>query len=226
MKRFLSVLAAAAIAVPAAVHAGSPREALDSANSQIKQAVSKPAPKGSPAEKRMKDEVKKVVTEFLDYAELARRSMGKYWADRTDKERTEFTGILKDLIEASYLNKISGNADYQVEFLEENNEDAEDGDVLINTKISAKAGSVNVGYKMHQAGGKWVCFDLLIDDVSTLRNYKAEFNKIIKDQGYPALVNKMKDKLSEIKKDGASGKPESLDTKPAGQKQKKKPAGN
>jgi phospholipid transport system substrate-binding protein len=193
--------AALAVLIPGAAVAGTPREALEDANSRIKQAVSKPAPKGSPSERRMKDEVKKVVTDLLDYGELAKRAMGKFWAERTAGEQAEFTGMLRDLIEASYLGKISGNADYRVEFLDESEED---GDALVNTRASAKSGSVNVGYRMHRAGDRWLCFDLLIDEVSTLRNYKAEFNKIIKEQGYPALVRKMKDKLAEVKKDGGT----------------------
>jgi phospholipid transport system substrate-binding protein len=186
-------------AYPAAAFAGAPRQALEDASAKIKKAVSKPAPKGSAAEKKMKEEVRAVVTQFLDYTELAKRAMAKFWDERSDTEKTEFAGILKDLIEASYLGKISGNADYAVEFLEESDEG---GDAYVLTKLSAKTGSVNVGFKLHKKGDRWLCFDLLIDEVSTLRTYKSEFNKIIKDQGYPALVKKMKDKLEETKMGG------------------------
>ncbi|MBI5529405.1 MAG: ABC transporter substrate-binding protein [Deltaproteobacteria bacterium] len=177
--------------------AGSPKEALEGASAKIKKAVAKPAAKGSAAEKKIKEEVRTVVTQFLDYTELARRAMAKFWDERSDAEKTEFAGILKDLIEASYLGKISGNADYSVEFLEESDDG---GDAYVLTKLSAKAGSVNVGFKLHKKGDRWLCFDLLIDEVSTLRTYKSEFNKIIKDQSYAALVRKMKDKLEETKK--------------------------
>ena len=67
----------------------------------------------------MKDDVRAVVTQLLDYTELARRAMAKYWDERSDAEKAEFSGILRDLIEAAYLGKISGNADYAVEFREE-----------------------------------------------------------------------------------------------------------
>jgi len=178
--------------------ASAPRDALDGASARIKQILSKPFEKDSPAEKKVKDGVKKVVTDFLDYGELAKRSMGKNWNDRTPAEKKEFVGLLQDLIEASYLNKITGNADYTVDFLDETEED---GDALINTNLKAKSGSINVGFRLHQVGDKWMCFDLLIDDVSTLRNYKGEFNKIIKDKGYDGLVKRMKEKAAEIKKD-------------------------
>jgi phospholipid transport system substrate-binding protein len=146
----------------------------------------------------MKDDVRAVVTAFLDYTELAKRAMAKYWDERSDAEKAEFAGILRDLIEASYLGKISGNADYAVEFLEESDEG---GDAYVLTKLSAKGGAVQVGFKLHKTGEKWTVFDLLIDEVSTLRTYKSEFNKIIKDQGYPALVKRMKEKLEEVRKD-------------------------
>ena len=194
------IAAASALALlPALAHAGSPKEALQDASARVKKAVAKPAAKGSPAEKKMKDDVRAVVTQLLDYTELARRAMAKYWDERSDAEKTEFSGILRDLIEASYLGKISGNADYAVEFLEESDEG---GDAYVLTKLSAKGGSVQVGFKLHKTGDNWTVFDLLIDEVSTLRTYKSEFNKIIKDQGYPALVKKMKEKAGEIQKDG------------------------
>ena len=196
----LSALAAAAVValVPALALAGTPKEALQDASAKIKKAIAKPAAKGSPAEKKMKEDVRAVVTQFLDYTELARRAMAKYWDERSDAEKGEFAGILRDLIEASYLGKISGNADYAVEFLEESDEG---GDAYVLTKLSAKGGSVQVGFKLHKTGERWTVFDLLIDEVSTLRTYKSEFNKIIKDQGYPALVKKMKEKLEETRKD-------------------------
>jgi len=198
MKWHIVGAAFAVALLPSLALAGSPKEALQDASNRIKKAIAKPAAKGSPAEKKMKEEVRAIVTQFLDYTELAKRAMAKYWDERTDAEKTEFAGILKDLIEASYLGKISGNADYTVEFPEESDEG---GDAYVLTKLSARAGSVNVGFKLHKSGDTWTVFDLLIDEVSTLRTYKSEFNKIIKEQGYPALVRKMKDKLDETKKD-------------------------
>lgn len=194
------IAAASALALlPSLAHSGSPKEALQDASARVKKAVAKPAAKGSPAEKKMKDDVRAVVTQFLDYTELARRAMAKYWDERSDAEKKEFSGILRDLIEASYLGKISGNADYAVEFLEESDEG---GDAYVLTRLSAKGGSVQVGFKLHKTGDNWTVFDLLIDEVSTLRTYKSEFNKIIKDQGYPALVKKMKEKAGEIQREG------------------------
>ena len=199
-RAIVALIAAVFLLVPSIVSAGSPKEALQDASTRIKKAVAKPAPKGSAAEKKMKDDVRAIVTQFLDYNELAKRAMAKHWDGRSDAEKTEFAGILRDLIEASYQGKIRGNADYTVEFSEESDEG---GDAYVLTKVSAKAGSVNVGFKLHKSGDKWTVFDLLIDEVSTLRTYKSDFNKIIKEQGYPALVKKMKEKLEEVRKDAA-----------------------
>jgi len=198
-KILTAVIAATILPLAAFAAIETPNAALTDASTKIKTIVSKNVPKGTPAEAKMKEDVRTVVSSFLDYKELAKRSMGKHWADLTDAQKTEFTGLLRDLIEASYLNKISGNADYKMEIVEEADEG---GEPLVVAKLSAKGGVVNVGFKLHNAGGKWLCFDLLIDEVSTMRNYRGEFNKIIKDQGYPALVKRMKDKLVEVKAKG------------------------
>ncbi|MGC8928159.1 MAG: MlaC/ttg2D family ABC transporter substrate-binding protein [Myxococcota bacterium] len=145
---------------------------------------------------KKKAEIKKVVDEILDYNELAKRSLGRHYRDRSQEEIEKFNKLMRELIETSYLKKITSTVDYTLKIL---SEDDEEGEKIVNTEISAKEGKVQVGFAVFKRDNKWVVYDLIIDDVSTLKNYKSEFNKIIKEQGFNMVIKKMENKLSELK---------------------------
>lgn len=145
---------------------------------------------------KKKTEMKKIVNEILDYNELAKRSLGRHYKDRTKEEIEKFNGLMKELIETSYMKKITSTIDYKLDIL---NEGEEDGEYIVNTKISSSDGSVMVGFAFLKKDDKWLVYDLIIDEVSTLKNYKSEFNKIIKEQGFDMVIKKMENKLAELK---------------------------
>lgn len=145
---------------------------------------------------KKKTEIKKIVDEILDYSELAKRSLGRHYKDRSKEEIDKFNNLMRELIETSYLKKITSTADYTLKILSENDEE---GELIVNTEISAKEGKVQVGFAVFKRDNRWVAYDLIIDDVSTLKNYKSEFNKIIKEQGFDMVIKKMENKLSELK---------------------------
>jgi len=151
--------------------------------------------KSIPIEKK-KLEIKKVVDEVLDYNELAKRSLGRHFKDRSKEEIDKFNSLMRDLIETSYLKKITSTVDYKIEI---NSENEDEGELIVDTKISSKEGKVGVGFAVFKRDNKWVVYDLIIDEVSTLKNYKSEFNKIIKEQGFDAVIKKMESKLQELK---------------------------
>ncbi len=145
---------------------------------------------------KKKAEIRKIVDEILDYNELARRSLGKHYKERTDAEIEKFNKLMRELIETSYMKKITSTVDYKLSIKSENQDEDE---IIVDTEISAKDGKVGVGFAMFKRNDKWVVYDLIIDEVSTLKNYKSEFNKIIKEQGFDMVIKKMEDKLAELK---------------------------
>lgn len=141
-------------------------------------------------------EIKKIVNDILDYDELARRSLGRHFKERSSEEIERFSKLMRELIETSYLKKITSTVDYKISIKSENRDE---GELIVDTEISAKDGKVEVGFAMLEKNGRWVIYDLIIDEVSTLRNYRSEFNRIIREQGFDMVIKKMEDKLSELK---------------------------
>jgi len=209
LRRVLTVMSVASALVGGSVRAasetpptGSPMAELKKSNAQLDKLLQKNKPNWSPEAELERSEVKKLVGSFLDYGELAKRSLGKHWDKITPKQREEFVETLRELVERSYLRQIHGNANYSIKYDKEEKNGAEATvDATLNTVVRNKKTKVALEYKMLWKDGHWVVYDVITDEQSMLENYRAEFNKIINRDGFDALLKKMKKKLDEKAED-------------------------
>ena len=143
--------------------------------------------------------LKKVVNAFLDFEELARRSLGKHWDKRTPAQRAEFVEILGELIERNYVKQLRGNLGYKLEYRDQKIE-GDKAHVVTVVKVTkdGRTEEVTVEYKMRKTKRGWMAYDVITDDVSVVRNYRSQFNRIISRDSYEELVKKMRRKLQKI----------------------------
>jgi phospholipid transport system substrate-binding protein len=190
---------AAEPASAAAPSAGSsPMAELKKSNLALDKALSKNRPNWSPEAELQRTEVRKIVGGFLDYGELAHRSLARHWEPLTPKQREEFVSTLRELVERSYLRQIHGNAAYNIKYdKEEKNGGEATVFATLNTTSRGKKVVIALEYHMLFKDGHWVVYDVVTDDQSMLENYRAEFNKIINKESFDALLKKMKNKLDE-----------------------------
>jgi phospholipid transport system substrate-binding protein len=175
----------------------SPMAELKKSNQQLDKVLQKNRPNWSPEAELQRAEVRKVVGGFLDYGELARRSLARHWETLTPKQREEFVSTLRELVERSYLKQVHGNPSYTIKYDKEEkagNEATVDATLL--TVSRGKKVNIALEYKMLWKD-HWVVYDVLTDEQSMLENYRAEFNKIINKDGFDALLKRMKKKLDE-----------------------------
>jgi phospholipid transport system substrate-binding protein len=190
-----SALAAEPAAPPAS---SSPMAELKKSNLALDKALSKNRPNWSPEAELQRSEVRKIVGGFLDYGELAKRSLARHWDPLTPKQREEFVNTLRELVERSYLRQIHGNAAYNIKYdKEEKNGSEATVFATLNTTARGKKVVIALEYHMLYKDGHWVVYDVVTDDQSMLENYRAEFNKIINKESFDALLKKMKNKLDE-----------------------------
>ncbi len=205
MRRLAALLLGALLAGPVARAAetapppsSSPMAELKKSNAQLDKVLQKNKPNWSPEAELERAEVKKLVGSFLDYGELARRSLAKSWDKITPKQREEFVETLRQLVERSYLKQVHGNANYNIKYEKEEKTGSEaDVTATLNTVSRGKKTKVALEYKMLWKDGHWVVYDVVTDEQSMLENYRAEFNKIINRDGFDALMKKMRKKLDE-----------------------------
>jgi len=176
----------------------SPMAELKKSNEKLDKVLQKNRPNWSPEAELQREEVRKLVGSFLDYGELARRSLARHWDTLTAKQREDFVNTLRELVERSYLKQVHGNANYTIKY-EKETKDGSEANVtgVLNTMARGKKVKIALEYKMLWKGDHWVVYDVVTDEQSMVENYRAEFNKIINRDGFDALMKRMKKKLEE-----------------------------
>jgi phospholipid transport system substrate-binding protein len=149
---------------------------------------------GRTAERRAA--IRTIAHEIFDFRELSQRALARHWQARTPAEREEFTRLFADLLERSYLGKIetySGG-----ESIQYTGESAEGDQATVRTRIVTKAKTeIPVDYRMHRVGDRWLVYDVAIEGVSLVANYRAQFGRIIQTASFKGLLDKLKAKQEE-----------------------------
>ena len=136
--------------------------------------------------------IRTVANEIFDFTEISQRSLGRHWQGRTPAERDEFVRLFGDLLEHSYITRIEGYSGEKIQYAGE----VADGDqAVVKTRIVTKQGTeIPVDYRMFIKGERWRAYDVNIEGVSLVANYRTQFNAIVQRTGYPDLVAKLKAK--------------------------------
>jgi phospholipid transport system substrate-binding protein len=197
MRALTTTLFVVTVAAPA-LAAGGPLATLKQKNGEVDKLLHQKPEPGSPAEKKQKDEIKALASTLLDYGELAKRAMASHWEKLSQPQRDEFVSTLKELIERNYVKQLRTNMDYQVQYKDE---EIAGTDATVSTvvkvKTQGKTTDAEIVYKLHKVSEGWRVWDVITDEVSLVRNYKSQFNKIITEKSYDELLKKMKSKLAE-----------------------------
>jgi phospholipid transport system substrate-binding protein len=148
--------------------------------------------KGSKKEQERRAAIRKAVFNVFDFREMAMRSLAKNWKPLSAKDKDEFSSLYADLLERSYINRIESYSGEKVVY----DGESIDGDyAVVKTKfVTARREEILVDYKLMKKDGGWWVYDLVIERVSLVNNYRIQFNKIIRSSSYAELVKKMKDK--------------------------------
>jgi len=188
---FATGLAMVLAAAPA--RAGQPTDQL---RVEIDRVLDDPELKREGRARERRVEIRRIANGIFDFEETARRSLARHWAPRTPAERDEFVQLFADLLERSYLSKIELYGGERIAYVGE----TIDGDTpIVKTKITTRQGTeIPVDYRMHKRGDRWLVYDVIIEGVSLVANYRVQFNKIITTSSYAELVKKMRDKQEEF----------------------------
>jgi phospholipid transport system substrate-binding protein len=176
--------------------AGVPTDQLKAQIDRVIKALEDPELKKEGRAKDRRAAVRKIANDIFDFSETARRSLGRHWQGRTPAERDEFVQLFSDLLERTYMSKIET---YGGEKIQYNGDTIEGDQAKVQTKLVTKgSGEIPVEYRMHKVGGRWLVYDVVIEGVSLVANYRTQFNKIIQTSSFKELMNKMKNKQQEL----------------------------
>ena len=176
--------------------AGVPTDQLRAQIDRVIKTLEDPELKKEGRAKDRRAAVRKIANDIFDFSETARRSLGRHWQGRTPAERDEFVQLFSDLLERSYIGKIETYGGEKIQY----NGDTTEGDqAKVQTKLVTKGGGeIPIEYRMHKAGDRWLVYDVVIEGVSLVANYRTQFNKIIQTSSFKELMKKMKNKQQEL----------------------------
>jgi len=178
------------VTVPA--RAGGPTDELRAAIEKVQMILNDSQLKAAGKKGERLDKLRQVIQPKFDFTEMAKRSLGANWQRRNAEEQREFVRAFTELLENAYADSIDSFDGEKVIFTNEK-QDKEYAEA--NTKIVTKKGEeFPVNYKLHQASGSWKVYDVVIENISLVNNYRSQFNRVIAKSSYEELLRTMKEK--------------------------------
>lgn len=193
LKRILLAITASAFMASAAF--ANPTEQVKKTVDDVVRIVADKEMKKNEVKRRQA--LRKAISSMFDYGEMAKRSLGKHWNVRSVAEKKQFTELFATLLENSYAGKIESYNNEKIIYIK----DIVDADhAEIKSKVvTANRDEFTLDYRLSRQGDKWMVYDVVIEGVSLVSNYRSQFNKIITANGYDKLVKKLQSKSEEIK---------------------------
>ncbi len=172
---------------------------------QVLKVVSDPVLDKPEKTQERREAIRKVANDIFDFTEITKRSLGRHWQARTPAEQAEMVQLMTDLLERTYISKIEKySGGEKVGYIGE----SLDGDVaMVRTKIvTPERTEIPIDYRMYRRDDRWLTYDVFVEGVSLVANYRTQFNAIIQKSSYQELVKKMKEKQQEVPEPGAKRK--------------------
>jgi len=169
----------------------SPTEVVRATINKVTHILEDPELKG-PAKlvprRRMLEEV---IAGRFDYAEMSKRALAAHWRPLTAAEQTEFVELFKSFLSDRYAEKIEGYAGEQVQYLSER---IEGNYAEVRTELHSSKVEIPMDYRLFVKDGRWHAYDIVVDGVSLVKNYRSQFDKIIRADSYQELVRRLRDR--------------------------------
>lgn len=158
-------------------------------------------PRWSGAEQRIRqrDEIWSVLRGLFNFVEVSKRTLARNWLLFSPDQRREFTGVFSDILGYTYVGKIQGYYQGQEILYEKQEVDPSRPRAAVETKIVNNDREISIIYSFHRAGGKWLVYDVKVEGVSLVKNYRTQFNKILFKEKPEALIEKLIKKREALK---------------------------
>lgn len=177
-------------------HAGEPTQQLKEGIDEVLALLKDPNLKSPQKKQERRDRIFKAVEERFDFGEMAKRSLSEYWRQLSPSEQKEFQSAFSKLLENTYITKIEKYSDETVSYGDEKPKGSRN--FLVSTTILSKGQSIPLDYSLHHVNGQWMVYDVNIEGVSLVTNYRSQFREIMPKDGFKGLMSKIDEKLRKI----------------------------
>ncbi|MGZ8429311.1 MAG: Tgt2/MlaC family protein [Candidatus Deferrimicrobiaceae bacterium] len=184
-----ALLTAALWAFPGFSLAGAPTEQIRGTIDRGIETLKDPALAAKGKREERRGLLRKEIAPVFDFAEMSKRSLGTRWRERTPEERDRFVVLFRVLLENSYLGKIEA---YEGEVIRYGKETVDGPYAEVKTLVVTRKGQeIPVDYRLLVDGGKWRIYDVVIEGVSLVNNYRSQFNSILQKSSFAEMMEKL-----------------------------------
>jgi phospholipid transport system substrate-binding protein len=172
--------------------AGEPTEVIRQTTDQVLKILEDPALQGPAKQAERQARLHQIAEQVFDWQAMAQRALAVHWRGRTPQQRQEFVGLFRDLVERTYMNRLEA-ATLEKQDIQYVGEQVDGSRAAVKTNVVTKRNQqVPIEYRMQKTDGRWKVYDVLVEGISLVNNYRSQFNQIISSSSYDALVQKMK----------------------------------
>jgi phospholipid transport system substrate-binding protein len=179
--------------VPLCVYAGPPLEAVKTQVNKVMDVLRDSSLKGESGKKVKREKIRSISDNMFDYTELSKRTLGQNWSKLNAGQQTEFLGLYKKLLEDAYADKIIAYTDEKVVFGKETS--LSEKTVEVQTTVITKKADIPIHYRVIQKGSDWKVYDVVIEGVSLVSNYRNQFKEILSNKTPDALIDTLRKKV-------------------------------
>ena len=174
------------------VRAGLPTDQVKATVEKALVVLKDPGFKQQTKQQERRDKLRQILFARFDFTEMAKRSLGANWRQRTPQEQKEFVRLFTDVIERAYADIIESYTDEKIVYV---NERVEGAYADVYSKIlTSKGEEYSVNYKAHLVSNEWKIYDVIAENISLVNNYRSQFNRVITNSSYEELLHRLKDK--------------------------------
>jgi len=199
MKKLFFLVFACFIVLSAPIHAAEPTDTLQLHIDEVVSILKDPQYQTDAQKDQQREKIWKIIRQIFDFERISKLSLGKYWKDFNSKQLKEFTDLFTDLLGDTYLKKIQGEyKNEKVNYLSQEIGSGSNSDkAQVKTKIVRENIEIPVDYSMWDNKGMWRIYDVKIEGVSLVKNYRNQFQKILLNKTPDQLIEKLKNKLED-----------------------------
>ena len=190
----ISIILVLLLALPFNLYAGAPTDAVQGEVDKIITKLQDPEFKQKTKEEKIAG-IRTIINEIFDWTELSKRTLGRNWRKFSDAQKTEFTDLFSRLLEGVYADRLLAYSDEKVVFEKES--ELKPGKVEVTSHIRTADGTkIPLNYRLTEKDGKWKVYDVVIEGVSMVKNYRGQFKKILSKKKPEDLIETLKKKTS------------------------------
>ncbi len=176
--------------------AGGPTEAMKMTIDEVLGIIQDKELKQAPRAEERRKRLEQVVENRFDYQEMSRRALGAPWSTLEDKDKQEFVALFRTLLANSYADKVETYSGEGVQYL---NERTEKDYAEVRTKMLTGKTEIPLDYRLINKGVDWRVYDVVVDGVSLVSNYRGQFSKILRSSTFPDLLEQLRKKSDKTK---------------------------